>query len=371
MKKLIFSILSVSLFLVACNKTDMQQASDTIKNADSLFKEAKESYSTLDSISKVVNDSSSTIGKVVVPEIEKHKKIIEDAVTKGNISIDSVKREFDKIKEKTQKNEDIRKAIDSATSNLKTENIKAKDILESANKVLKKVKESTQSSAPNVSKEDVKTSPEKTEIVPIVKTARISISVESIASAKAMLQEELKNSNGNLITENYSENEGIAKEFITTKVPLYSFNNLVNNLGNLGAVQTKTTESRGKDYDANQMCDVEITLVDHSIVSASTPPSEDLNIVNSEKKKDETFGDKSESAFMKGFSVLGSIFLAFLPFWPIFLIAGIVYYFYRKRKLKEQAEAKQKAQELAAQNVETIQNTELKQGEENTNQNPL
>jgi hypothetical protein len=31
----------------------MKQASDTIKNADSLFQEAKESYNTLDSISKV------------------------------------------------------------------------------------------------------------------------------------------------------------------------------------------------------------------------------------------------------------------------------------------------------------------------------
>ena len=341
MKKTVFGIFAASILLIACNKTDMQQATDTIKNADSLFQEAKESYNTLDSISKVVNDSNSTIGKVIVPEIEKHKEIIEDAVKKGNINIDSVQRQFDKIKAKTQQNEEIRKTIDSVSAVIKdskTENVKVKDIIESANKILNKVKENPQPSAPKVSPNDVKISTQKIEIIPIVKTARLNISVEDIASAKAMLQQELRNTSGDLVTENYSENEGIAKEYITAKVPLYNFNNLVNNLANLGAVQTKTTESRGKDYDANQMCDVEITLIDNSISSATSTPSEDLNIINGDEKKDETFGDKSEGAFMKGFSVLGSLFLALVPFWPIFLIGGIVWYFVAKRNKKKREE---------------------------------
>ena len=59
MKKTIFSIFTASILLIACNKTDMQQATDTIKNADSLFQEAKESYKTLDSISKIVKDEES------------------------------------------------------------------------------------------------------------------------------------------------------------------------------------------------------------------------------------------------------------------------------------------------------------------------
>ena len=341
MKKTVFGIFAASILLIACNKTDIQQATDTIKNADSLFQEAKESYNTLDSISKVVNDSNSTIGKVIVPEIEKHKEIIEDAVKKGNINIDSVQRQFDKIKAKTQQNEEIRKTIDSVSAVIKdskTENVKVKDIIESANKILNKVKENPQPSAPKVSPNDVKISTQKIEIIPIVKTARLNISVEDIASAKAMLQQELRNTSGDLVTENYSENEGIAKEYITAKVPLYNFNNLVNNLANLGAVQTKTTESRGKDYDANQMCDVEITLIDNSISSASSAPSEDLNIINGDEKKDETFGDKSQGAFMKGFSVLGSLFLALVPFWPIFLIGGIVWYFVAKRNKKKREE---------------------------------
>ena len=361
MKKTVFGIFTASILLIACNKTDMQQATDTIKNADSLFQEAKESYNTLDSISKVVNDSNSTIGKVIVPEIEKHKEIIEDAVKKGNINIDSVQRQFDKIKAKTQQNEEIRKTIDSVSAVIKdskTENVKVKDIIESANKILNKVKENPQPSAPKVSPNDVKISTQKTEIVPIVKTARLNILVEDISAAKEMLQQELRNTNGDLVTESYSENEGIAKEYITAKVPLYNFNNLVNNLANLGAVQTKTTDSRGKDYDSNQMCDVEITLVDHSISNSSVTPTEDLNIVNGDEKKDETFGDKSEGAFMKGFGVIGSLFLALLPFWPIFLIAGIVWYFIAKKNKKKREEEFQRQLAIEKEKLKSTEKSE-------------
>ena len=360
MKKLIFSIFTASILLVACNKSDMKQASDTIKNADSLFQEAKEGYNTLDSISKAVKDSNSTIGKVIIPEIDKHKEIIEDAIKKGNISIDSVQREFDKIKAKAQQNEEIKKAIDSVASvaEANPENTKVKNLLESANKILKHFNENSQPSAPKISQNDVKISSQKTEIVPIVKTARLNILVEDISAAKEMLQQELRNTNGDLVTESYSENEGIAKEYITAKVPLYNFNNLVNNLANLGAVQTKTTDSRGKDYDSNQMCDVEITLVDHSISNSSVTPAEDLNIVNGDEKKDETFGDKSEGAFMKGFGVIGSLFLALLPFWPIFLIAGIVWYFVAKKNKKKREEEFQRQLAIEKEKLKSTEKSE-------------
>ena len=360
MKKLIFSIFTASILLVACNKSDMKQASDTIKNADSLFQEAKEGYNTLDSISKAVKDSNSTIGKVIIPEIDKHKEIIEDAIKKGNISIDSVQREFDKIKAKAQQNEEIKKAIDSVASVAEDnpENTKVKNLLESANKILKHSNENSQPSAPKISQNDVKISSQKTEIVPIVKTARLNISVEDISAAKEMLQQELRNTNGDLVTESYSENEGIAKEYITAKVPLYNFNNLVNNLANLGAVQTKTTDSRGKDYDSNQMCDVEITLVDHSISNSSVTPAEDLNIVNGDEKKDETFGDKSEGAFMKGFGVIGSLFLALLPFWPIFLIAGIIWYFVAKKNKKKREEEFQRQLAIEKEKLKSTEKSE-------------
>jgi hypothetical protein len=48
-------------------------------------------------------------------------------------------------------------------------------------------------------------------------------------------------------------------------------------------------------------------------------------------KAPETFGEKSLAAVSSGWSVITSIFLFILPLWPLFLIAGIGYYFYKKR----------------------------------------
>ena len=35
---------------------------------------------------------------------------------------------------------------------------------------------------------------------------------------------------------------------------------------------------------------------------------------------------------MSGFKVLGDMMIAVLPFWPIFLIAGLIFYFVRRNK---------------------------------------
>ena len=83
MKKTIFSLFTATLLLVACNKTDIQQTADSFKTTDSLLTKQKKVIKPLDSISKIVNDSNScTVGKVILPEINKHKEIIEDAIKK-------------------------------------------------------------------------------------------------------------------------------------------------------------------------------------------------------------------------------------------------------------------------------------------------
>ena len=115
----------------------MKQATDSIKNADSLFQEAKESYNTLDSISKIVNDS----GNISIKDIDKHKDVIEKTIEKGSKSIDSLNREFEKIKNKTQKNEEITKTIDSITNAVKSGEVNSvKEIQETVNKVIKQTK---------------------------------------------------------------------------------------------------------------------------------------------------------------------------------------------------------------------------------------
>ena len=359
MKKTIFSIFTASILLIACNKTDMQQATDSIKNADSLFQEAKESYNTLDSISKIVNDS----GNISIKDIDKHKDVIEKTIEKGSKSIDSLNREFEKIKSKTQKNEEITKTIDSITNAVKSGEVNSvKEIQETVNKVIKQTKKQP---APEVQKqnsisqEEERIAPSKVEIQPIVKSAKLEIEVDDLAASKAMLEQNLRNNNGDVLTDNYSETEGIAHQLITVKVPLSSFNNLVNSVSNLGQVTNKSTEIEGKDYMANQMCDVEITLTDKTPETNST--SEDLNVLNKDENKDETFGEKSSNAFMKGFSGFGTLLIALIPFWPIFLIGGIIWYFVAKRNKKKREEEFQR--QLALEK-ERLKNTENQQ---NTN----
>lgn len=359
------------MLLIACNKTDLQQATDTIKNADSLFQEAKESYKTLDSISKVVNDS----GNISVKDIDKSKEVIENAVKKGNLSIDSLNKQFQKIKAKTQNNEEIAKAIDSVTSAIKSGDINSiKSIEETVNKV---IKETRKQPTPNIEEEtttlqnEVKVSPKKIEIQPIVKSANLELEVDDLAAAKSMLDQSLRNNNGEIVTDYFNGTEGIAQQFLTVKVPLSSFNNLLNSVSGLGEVTSKSTEVQGKDYLADQMCDVKITLTDKTPEANSI--NEDLNALNKDENKDETFGEKTSSAFLKGFSVLGSLFLALIPFWPVFLIGGVIWYFVAKRNKKKREEEFQRQLALEKERLKNAENQKTEpseniQNEENNEQ---
>ena len=375
MKKLFFGLITTATLFLACNKTDLQQASDSIKNADSLFNEAKQSYKTLDSISKVVNDSNSTIGKVIAPELNKHKEIIEDAIKNGNLSIDSLNKEFEKINHNSKQAEEIKKTIDSVNNAIKSGDNAAAVIAETASKILKQTtKNKTKpQSEPEVQNENQSSQPlplpqSQPEKYPITKTTRLQIEVNDIAEARAILNQNLSNYNGDLITENHIENEGVVKDFLTIKVPLNNFDELVNNTTSLGNVESKNTEVEGKDYIGSQMCDVEITLVDKTPEQSTT--NEDLNVLNKDEKP-QTFGEKSTEAFSKGFTILGSLFLALIPFWPIFLIGGIIWYFAAKRNKKKREEEFQRQLALerekmknAETSVQPIPQEEVKNSED-------
>ena len=98
-------------------------------------------------------------------------------------------------------------------------------------------------------------------------------------------------------------------------------------------MRSKESFSEGIDYVSGQMCDVEITLVQKEN-DAIIPINKD----NPEQNPD-SFSSKSSNAFMDGFDVLGKMMLVILPFWPLFLIGGIVWYFVRRNnKLKEEKE---------------------------------
>lgn len=374
MKKLIFSVFTASTLFLACSKSEIQQTTDSIKSADSLFKQAKDGFKTLDSISKIVNDSNSTVGKVLVPEINKHKEIIEDAIKNGNISIDSINREFEKINNKTKQADEIRKAIDSANNAIKSGNNAAVVIAETASKILKQTskknnpvqtkpesqpQQEVQNQAPQTNQYPQQNERQVIQSNPISKTARLQISVDDLSSAKAILDQELRNYNGDLITENFTESEGVAKEFVTVKVPLNNFNDLVNKISTLGSVESKTTEIEGTDYIASQMCDVEVTLVDKTPEQSTI--NKDLNVLNKTEKKD-SFGD----AFSKGFTGFKDVLLALVPFWPVALIGGLVWYFVARNNKKKREEEFQRQLALEREKMKNAQTSTPSNQAQNT-----
>ena len=334
MKK-IFATLIILGTLGSCTKQEFSDASNTITKADSLFTKANDGLKTLDSISKTINDSSGITRKVILPEIEKQRSKIDSTIKSGSWKIDSINKDIAEITKNVSIGTDVVKTLDSANKAINNGESAISVLTKTAGKILNQTRSKTQKQSSNAVKAEPKESPQNNTVVippiiernPLVKTAILEIQVENISEAKSLLKQKIRDSNADLVSENFSQQEGFEREYITAKVPLYNFDNLVSTLSNgLGELKSKSMESQGKDYISSQMCDVEITLVQKELTASN-------QIVSDENNKDsDSFGSKSSSAFMSGFKVLGDMMIAILPFWPIFLIAGLIFYFVRRNK---------------------------------------
>lgn len=351
MKNLFFIILA-TVALISCDKSTIQQTTDNIKRADSLFTKANDGIKTLDSISKTITDSDGITKKVIIPEIEKQKKSIDSTIKSGGWRIDSINKQIEKITKNVVVGTEVVKTLDSANESLKNGESTIKVLTRTADKILKQTKKQDPT-AENSANEKRATPEEQNNPVPvppvvdknpIVKAARLEIQVDDLNTAKVLLKQKIQENNADLVTENFSQNEGIQKEYITAKVPLQNFDQLLSNLsGQLGDVKSKNTESEGKDYIASQMCDIEITLLQNENIAdnALTKGDEEENT------------DSFSGAFMKGFKVLGDAMLFLLPFWPVFLIGGLVWYFISRNKKKKAKEEFERQQILNQQNAAT------------------
>ena len=157
----------------------------------------------------------------------------------------------------------------------------------------------------------------------MMKKGYVEINVDDIATGKYLVQQQVRKYDGIIKTENLVSNDEFQTYYITAKVPLQKFDYLVEELADLGSVKNKNVEIVGNDYNQNKMCDIEITLYGNKL-----HPTVD--------EKDKSFGSKSLDAVSSGWNVIGSILLFLLPFWPVFLIGGIGYYFYKKKNNKTQ-----------------------------------
>lgn len=300
MKKLILTVFVLST-LTMCKKSDLEQANNTIANADSLFDKASESVEKFDSTANSIVDSVNLKAKDLI----KNKEEIEKAFENSKSKIDSIGENVEKFKKEIEEKK-ISSNIDSIKNSIKKEI--PKPVTKTVNKIVYRDK-STQNPEPKPSS--------------ILKKGYVEINVDDIATGKYLVQQQVRKYDGIIKTENLVSNDEFQTYYITAKVPLQKFDYLVEELADLGSVKNKNVEIVGNDYNQNKMCDIEITLYGNKL-----HPTVD--------EKDKSFGSKSMDAVSSGWNVIGSILLFLLPFWPVFLIGGIGYYFYKKKNKKDQ-----------------------------------
>ncbi|KFC20562.1 hypothetical protein IO90_15595 [Chryseobacterium sp. FH1] len=284
-----------------CKKSDLEQANNTIASADSLVDNVSESVEKFDSTANTIVDSVNLKAKDLIKKKEEIEKAFENSKNK----IDSIGENVEKFKKEIDEKK-INSNIDSIKNSIKKEI--PKPVTKTVNKIVYRDKP-IQNSEPKPAS--------------ILKKGYVEINVDDIATGKYLVQEQIRKYDGNIKTENLISNDEFQTYYITAKVPLQKFDYLVEELADLGSVKNKNVEIVGNDYNQNKMCDIEITLYGNKL-----HPTENEN--------DKSFGSKSLDAISSGWNVIGSILLFLLPFWPVFLIAGIGYYFYKKKNNKNQ-----------------------------------
>ncbi|AYO57446.1 hypothetical protein CO230_04490 [Chryseobacterium sp. 6424] len=352
MKNFLAPLLSAML-LLSCDKSTVQQTTDNIKKADSLFTKANNGIKTLDSISKTITDTEGITKKVILPEIEKQKKTIDSTVKSSGWGLDSINKKIEKITRNVVVGTEVAKTLDSANNALSKGENALKVLSGAADKILNQTKKQTEATSPNAETDPTEnTTPTVTATRdPLVKTARLEIAVDDLSASKTLLRQKIRENNAELVDENFSQNEGIKREYYTARVPLSYFDQLVNDLsGNLGDIQSKSMASEGRDYDASQICEVEVTLL-----------QQDNFAQNPDESEGEATGAKG--AFLKGLDYLEKTFIFLLPFWPLFLIGATVWYFISRNK-------KKKAREMHEQQTPQLQ-TEEYPTENQTSTEPL
>lgn len=155
----------------------------------------------------------------------------------------------------------------------------------------------------------------------LIKKGTIDLTVNDAETAKEIVKEEVAKYDGFVRSENISvQNDDKKTAYLKVKVPVQKFDYLMSDLSyNVGKVENKSIEVSGINAVENSLCEIDITLYGQESEMMAD-------------KKNESFGDQSFAAISSGWNVITSIFLFVMPLWPLFLLAGIGYYFYKKRR---------------------------------------
>ena len=294
MKKTIV-LAAIALSIVACNKSEMaNQNSSETENTPVV---AEEKNNNADSAALSVNEDVK-IDKEVAQKV--HEKVMNET----NKSIDSLAKTSQIIPE----------VIDETppeTEDQKVVKNPVKPQIIKETKIIYKEKPTARSIAVN----------------PIQKYGNLSFSVEDNAAAISEVRYLVKKYDGKIKSENLTSNNENNTNYIVAKIPLKEYDYLIEDLmDNLGTLNDKTLEITGDDYQPNKLCDVEITLYSKN------------NSLAKNEDEPKTFGGKAVNALTTGWEVIGNVLLFFLPFWPLFLLITFGYFYFKKKKTKENLE---------------------------------
>lgn len=300
MKKFIL-LVAVSGTFIMCKKGEAStsELENAISSADSTVFGASEKISEIDEKANAAMDSA-------------HVKI-KDFQQAGN-----------EIKENIENTSKVVDSLSERISSVKLESkAEKKDSASKENKIVVNVP------APKVIKETkivYKNAPKKenSELIQqnrFIKKGTLELSVNDAETAKEIVKDEVAKYNGFVRSESVSlQNDDKKTAYLKVKVPIQKFDYLMSDLNyNLGTVENMNIETSGRDVVENTMCEIDITLYGQQGSVA-------------EDKNPKTLGAQSFAAISSGWNAITSIFLFILPLWPLFLLAGIGYYFYKKRK---------------------------------------
>lgn len=284
MKKSVI-LLALTLSVVACKK------SETTNNSSENSESSISNESVADSAATIVNDN----GEI---KNEEANKIQEKLKSEVNNSIDSMAKAEKKdlqIIDETPPDSTVEKTV-------KTES-KPKIIKQT--KIIYKEKPQKISSKAGTS---------------IVKSGSIAFNVEDNIASLEEVKYLIKKYDGIIKSENLNANNDYQTNYISAKIPLKEYDYLIEDLiDKIGNTTEQNLEISGENYNGDKLCDLDITLYNSS----------SLTLKNSENQN---FGEKTWSAFSKGWNAIGGIFLFFLPFWPIIILGGFAYYYFKKKK---------------------------------------
>lgn len=302
MKKILAGIIILNT-LVMCQKSEIQKVQDHLNSADSLINTVNDHLKNIDSLS--IN-----LDSVSIPHIIKEKEKLEKVFDASKKSIDSLGKNIKDFNDKLESKE-VQKQIDSVKSKIKNAD------------QLKKVKERVKVIYKDRPEQETAQSQPKLDA--LVKSAHLEINVENLTQTRQELNHEISKFDARIQSENIVSNNEFQTMYVVAKVPLSKFDYFVDAVSNnLGTIKNKNIEIKGEDFASNQLCIVEITIIE-------TQSAKKENKAN----PNASFSQKAMDAIASGGKVLGDIFLFLLPFWPIFIIAGIGFYFYKRQQKKK------------------------------------